>query len=164
MNQNTLLLLFERLRKEEKDAMAALYVQTSAHLYAIAARILHDERTASDIIKSVFVSIWDHRHHPRFSENDILNELRIMTHRTAIEYKLTQQILKPIPNTGLNSDQTLKAVSALNALSEEDLGILSSAYLDALPLGALAEKYGTNTKEMKRHLSKILSVFSGDVT
>lgn len=164
MNQNTLLLLFERLRNEEKQAMAALYVQTSAHLYGIAIRILHDEKTASDIIKSVFVSIWEHRHHPRFFKTDIINELRMMTHRTATEYKLTQQLLKPMPSTGLEKDQNMKAVTALNSLSEEDLEILSSAYLDALPLGELAKKYGTDTADMKRRISKIFSVFTGDVT
>lgn len=162
--QEVLSLLFNRLRQDERQAMPALYAQTSAHLNGIALRILPNARVSSSVLKTVFVTIWEHRHSARFQTDDILSELRAMTHRAAIEYKLTQQLVKPMSNETTDRSHapldSKPSIASLNLTSEE-LDILSSAYLDAMSLGSLAEKFGMDTKTMKHRIDHICSSFTG---
>ena len=52
--------LLARVALADQRAFAALYGQTSAHLYGVALRIVRDPATAEDILQEAYVSVWHH--------------------------------------------------------------------------------------------------------
>jgi RNA polymerase sigma factor (sigma-70 family) len=52
--------LLARVALADQRAFAALYGQTSAHLYAVALRIVRDPAAAEDILQEAYVSVWHH--------------------------------------------------------------------------------------------------------
>jgi RNA polymerase sigma-70 factor (ECF subfamily) len=52
--------LLGRVALADQRAFEALYGQTSAHLYAVALRIVRDPPAAEEILQEAFVSIWHH--------------------------------------------------------------------------------------------------------
>ena len=52
--------LLARTALADETAFAELYRQTSAHLYAVALRMLRDKAAAEDALQEAFVSVWHH--------------------------------------------------------------------------------------------------------
>ena len=52
--------LLARVALHDEQAFAALYRRTSAHLFAIALRIVRNAAAAEDILQESFVSVWHH--------------------------------------------------------------------------------------------------------
>jgi len=52
--------LLARVALADQRAFEALYGQTSAHLYAVALRIVRDPSAAEEILQEAFVSVWHH--------------------------------------------------------------------------------------------------------
>ena len=52
--------LLARVALADQRAFATLYGQTSAHLYAVALRIVRDPAAAEDILQEAYVSVWHH--------------------------------------------------------------------------------------------------------
>jgi RNA polymerase sigma-70 factor (ECF subfamily) len=52
--------LLARTALADQRAFADLYRQTSAHLHAVALRILRDRAAAEEVLQETFVSIWHH--------------------------------------------------------------------------------------------------------
>ncbi len=52
--------LLARTALADQAAFAELYRQTSAHLYAVALRILREPATAEEMLQEAFVSVWHH--------------------------------------------------------------------------------------------------------
>jgi RNA polymerase sigma-70 factor (ECF subfamily) len=52
--------LLARTALADQAAFAELYRQTSAHLYAVALRILREPATAEETLQEAFVSVWHH--------------------------------------------------------------------------------------------------------
>jgi RNA polymerase sigma-70 factor (ECF subfamily) len=52
--------LLARVALADQRAFGALYGQTSAHLYAVALRIVRDASAAEEILQEAYVSIWHH--------------------------------------------------------------------------------------------------------
>ena len=52
--------LLARVALADQRAFAELYQQTSAHLYAVALRILREPATAEEILQEAYVSVWHH--------------------------------------------------------------------------------------------------------
>ncbi|HEY1327508.1 MAG TPA: sigma-70 family RNA polymerase sigma factor [Casimicrobiaceae bacterium] len=52
--------LLARVALADQRAFEALYGQTSAHLYAIALRILREPSAAEEIVQEAYVSVWHH--------------------------------------------------------------------------------------------------------
>src|SRR4051812_11232271 len=52
--------LLSRVALADQRAFAELYRQTSAHLYAIALRILREPAQAEEILQEAYVSVWHH--------------------------------------------------------------------------------------------------------
>ena len=53
--------LLARTALADQVAFAELYRQTSAHLYAVALRILREPAMAEETLQEAFVSVWHHR-------------------------------------------------------------------------------------------------------
>jgi RNA polymerase sigma-70 factor (ECF subfamily) len=52
--------LLARVALADQRAFEALYGQTSAHLYAVALRIVRDPPAAEEILQEAYVSVWHH--------------------------------------------------------------------------------------------------------
>ena len=52
--------LLSRVALGDQRAFEALYGQTSAHLYAVALRIVREPAAAEEILQEAFVSVWHH--------------------------------------------------------------------------------------------------------
>ena len=52
--------LLSRVALKDQSAFAALYEQTSAHLFGIAVRIVREAPAAEELLQEAFVSIWHH--------------------------------------------------------------------------------------------------------
>jgi RNA polymerase sigma factor (sigma-70 family) len=52
--------LLARVALADQRAFEALYGQTSAHLYAVALRIVRDPSAAEEILQEAYVSVWHH--------------------------------------------------------------------------------------------------------
>jgi RNA polymerase sigma factor (sigma-70 family) len=52
--------LLARVAMADQRAFEALYGQTSAHLYAVALRIVRDPSAAEEILQEAYVSVWHH--------------------------------------------------------------------------------------------------------
>jgi RNA polymerase sigma-70 factor, ECF subfamily len=61
MDRSALLVqLLARVALADQRAFAELYRQTSAHLYAVALRILRESAAAEEILQEAYVSVWHH--------------------------------------------------------------------------------------------------------
>lgn len=52
--------LLSRVAMADQRAFEALYGQTSAHLYAVALRIVRDRSAAEEILQEAYISVWHH--------------------------------------------------------------------------------------------------------
>ena len=52
--------LLARVALKDQTAFAALYEQTSPHLFGVAVRIVREAPTAEELLQEAFVSIWHH--------------------------------------------------------------------------------------------------------
>lgn len=120
--------LLKRLQKNDREALADLYAITSAHLYAIVFRILKDETKASDILKQVYLHIWNTRHDSLPEDVSALNALRAIAHRKAIDGYLQTENASPV---------SLLPEFASEGVHTAD--VLSFAYSNALPADELTK-------------------------
>ena len=152
-------ILFNRLRRDERDGMTELYSLTAPHLYGLIFRVLPNERRASDVLRVLFKQIWDLRSSPAYQRSDLLNVLRAQAHRLAIEYKLAEQFaLHPNPAASAPRLESRPDIPAkLAAMDAGDLKFLSAAYLDAVPQDDLAKSFGLKNDEVGPRLSALLT-------
>jgi len=74
-----------RLDSNDETAMADLYGSTASHLYGIIYRVTGDAVLSGDALKRVYTSIWRRRHDVRVSGIGLLEHLRALAHRYALE-------------------------------------------------------------------------------
>ena len=136
--------------------MSEIYALTSGSLYSIIFRNLGDEAASAEVLKSVYARVWTLRKDPGDLLTDSMNRLRAMAHRYALDYKVKHGV-KNISSERL----TVKKLESLskfegNNLSEKELSLLKLAYLNALPIEALAQANNCSEAEMERRIRKTL--------
>ncbi len=137
--------------------MSEIYALTSAPLLGVIHRTIGDKSASATVLKSVYARIWELRGQDENAVSDPLNRLRALAHRYALDYKAKYD-LEPVkgpdvPTSDLKSRKDLSA----EGLSDKEYMLLKLAYLNAMPIAALAKSNNCSVEEMERRIQKILS-------
>lgn len=76
--------IFKALGTGDKNAIAALYRETSPHIFAVLCRKLGDEQQAAFVMKEVYTLVWERRE--TATRVNTLNSLRALAHRRAVKH------------------------------------------------------------------------------
>lgn len=137
--------------------MSEIYTLTSASLFGIIFRTLGDKEASEAVLKSVYKRIWSLSKAGETPAGDPLNRLRALAHRYAMDYKvkhkLNHVIATPLPAAALKTYEQLSG----DSVSEKEFTLLKLAYLNAMPLSALAKSNKCSEEDMERRIKKILS-------
>ena len=77
--------LFPRIAGRDAAALKAVYERTSAKLYGICLRLLHDEAEAQDVLQEVYVTVWEKATAYDPSRSSPITWLATMTRNRAID-------------------------------------------------------------------------------
>jgi RNA polymerase sigma-70 factor (ECF subfamily) len=86
--------LLERLRRNERDAMAALYDQYGRLAYSIAYRVVGESREAEDVVQESFLALWRQAGKLDAERGSVRSFLLTIVHRRAVDV-LRRRRLRP---------------------------------------------------------------------
>ena len=98
--------LMKRLRENDRKAMADLYEISSANLYAIIFRIIKDETEASNILRQVYLHIWNTRHDNKAGDMSVHDHMRATAHRFAIDSYLQKRMHRLFRSCPITAEAT----------------------------------------------------------
>jgi RNA polymerase sigma-70 factor (ECF subfamily) len=157
--ESSLAALVKRAAAGDRDALAALYEETSARVFGLASRILRDPSGAEDVTIDVYMQV--HRGAARYdaTRGHPLAWLMMLTRSRAIDrlradagrrrFETPSDVatlpasLESGPEEWTEAGQLRSAVSrALDALSPEQRQLISLAYYGGFSQSEIAEKLG----------------------
>lgn len=151
-----LLALFERIRKQDQKALAALYDQTVGRVYGLALRVSRNEAAAEEIAEDVYMQVWrsadtysEERGHP-------LAWMMIITRSRALDYLRRRDPAESHPEPETLADYADSADDPGQLLENLQSGTALHAAIAELPaiqrqLLALAFFQGLSHSEIADH-------------
>lgn len=163
--------LLARTALGDRRAFARLYERTSAKLYAVCLRILHDRAEAEDAVQDAYLKIW------RYAERYAASRARPMTWMIAIARNLSIDRLRArrtpaatldaaerVADRSLRPDQSALArgearrlVECIERLGEMEGRMVRIAYFGGVTYAALAERDGTPLGTVKSRMRRALA-------
>jgi len=145
--------LIARVSLGERAALAELYDQTSAKLYAVSLRVLRERQSAEDAMHDTYVKIWKNANRYRVTGHSPMTWLITIARNTAIdrlrarrshanmgdyEDTLASPTQTPEKLTIAASDAG-RLVECLDRLPDDRRAAITGAYLDGRTYAELAE-------------------------
>lgn len=171
MDEAELKRLLERSALGDRQAFDRLYASTSAKLFAIAIRILHDRQEAEDAVQDAYVKIW------RYAERYAAARAGAMTWMAAIARNVCIDRLRArktpaaaldaaeaVADTTLRPDERALARSSakqllacINGLEPPQARMVRVAYFGGVTYAALAERDGVPLGTVKSRMRRALA-------
>ena len=171
----SLVLLVEQAAGGDREALSALYEETSARVFGLASRILRDQSAAEDVVIDVYMQL--HRGTARYdavrghplawlmmlTRSRAIDRLRADASRrrfeTPAEVATLPASLESGPEEWTEAGQLRRAVSrALGKLSPEQRQLISLAYYGGFSQSEIAEKLGLPLGTVKTRIRAGMSV------
>ncbi|RKL67137.1 RNA polymerase subunit sigma-70 [Salipaludibacillus neizhouensis] len=86
MGENKDLMLYERLRSGEKEALESLYDKYERLLYSFSYKMVHDSQAAEEIVQEVMIKVWKGTGSYSDKSGKFSSWLLTVTRNTAIDY------------------------------------------------------------------------------
>jgi RNA polymerase sigma-70 factor (ECF subfamily) len=151
----------------ERDAFAALYAKSSAHLYAVALRLCGDGAVAAAVLEDVYVHAWHASARFDTAHADPLTWLTHLVRQRALE--------RMHPGHGgaarLHADDAASAPAAalppalvpgLDALATWERAAFALAFLEGLDAAALAQRLGQPPAAVRRAVRRALQAIASE--
>ena len=172
MTADGLVLLLQRVARQDRAAFAALYSATSAKLYGIVLRILKRRDIADEVLQDVYVRIWQHAADFQPGRASPITWMATIARNRALDMvrKSTPVSLEDMPDgfdPPSSDPQPLEALTAsedgrrlgdcLNGLEPERRQIVMLAYLEGLSREELSNRFGKPVATIKTWLHRSLA-------
>ena len=171
----SLVLLVEQAAGGDREALSALYEETSARVFGLASRILRDQSAAEDVVIDVYMQL--HRGTARYDvvRGHPLTWLMMLTRSRAIDrlradasrrrFETPAEVdtllasLESSPEEWTEAGRLRRTVSrALGKLSPEQRQLISLAYYGGFSQSEIAEKLGLPLGTVKTRIRAGMSV------
>ena len=180
--------LLARTAQGDEAALGALYDLTSAQVYGLALRVLHDHATAEEVTLDVYMQVWQQASKFDQSRGKPIVWLTMLTRSRAIDRlrsghseRERQEALEVADETGdaesdpeastVQSEQRVLVQQALASLTPEQREAIELAYFEGLSQSEIAAKIGQPLGTVKTRirlgmirLRNILSSFEEGLT
>lgn len=162
--------LIERVALRDRDAFATLYARTSAKLFGVTLRILHDRSEAEEALQEVYVKIWQRAdryvsgaYSPiswlvAVARNHCLDLLRARKPNAA-DIDAALEIADPGPDpelAAINGGERARIDHCLGQLEPQKADCVRGAYLDGLSYEELATRESVPLNTMRTWLRRSL--------
>ena len=148
--------LLDRLRRNDGEALAALYDRYGRLAYGLAYRVAQDATEAEDIVQEAFLALWRQADRYDGSLGSVRSYLLTIVHRRAID-ALRARARRPVRATAIENaaadtadpvevsswteDRAL-AAQAMRELPPDQLQVIELTYFEGLTLVEAAERIG----------------------
>ena len=162
--------LIARVALRDRAAFAALYDATSAKLFGICLRVLHDRSEAEDALQEVFVRIWDKA--DRYAANGLspMTWLITLARNIAIDRlrarKAPADTLDAVPDladgaptpeaAAIAASERARIAACLDELDPARAEAVRRAYLDGASYQDLADHFAVPLNTMRTWLRRSL--------
>jgi len=168
--QRELVVLLQSVATGDRSSLKTLYDRTSAKLYGICLRVLHDQEDAEDVLQSVYLTVWRKAVLFDPSKASVITWLAVLTRNRAVD-RLRQAHR---PTEGLDAvaevaDDRISAVEVLeqaedrtrlshclDELDERPRAMIRAAFLDGASYPDLAKREGVPLPTMKSWVRRAL--------
>lgn len=169
MNRQEIETLIERVALNDRAAFDQLYDATSAKLFGVCLRVLHNRAAAEDAMQDTFIKIW--RNATRYRVNGLspMTWLITIARNTAIDrLRATRSGHQDIDTPGLElaasgpspeqsavaASEAQRLVGCLDDLEEDRGAAVRGAYLDGRSYAELAEQFSVPLNTMRTWLRR----------
>jgi RNA polymerase sigma-70 factor, ECF subfamily len=164
--------LLRRVAARDAAAFAALYKETSAKLYGVAARILPSGDAAADALQEAYVRIWEKAGEFDHAKGSPLAWMATIVRNRALDEvrRVRPGSLEDLPESfepaadeidplaaRERSEGLAALINCLQALDEEKRAVVLLAYYRGLSRAALARRFGRPTSTIKTWLHRSLA-------
>ncbi|MBV8971547.1 MAG: sigma-70 family RNA polymerase sigma factor [Sphingomonadaceae bacterium] len=160
----------------ERAALKQLYTATSAKLFGVILRILHERNEAEDVLQEVYITVWRKaaefdasRASPitwmvTIARNRAIDRLRARGTRPTTTLDQAADVPEPAPSAEAmlaQSDDARRVAAALDRLDPRHAAVIRSAFYDGVTYEAIAEResvpVGTLKSWVRRGLIRMRS-------
>lgn len=160
-----------RVAGGDKSALEDVYRRTSAKLFGVVLRILHDRGEAEDVLQDVYLTVWKKaamfdasRASPvswlaALARNRAIDRLRASGRRTFVSDDALATAVDdaPLASETLEADEAAGQLHAcLDELKTEHAALIRQAFFGGLTYAALAERAGTPLGTIKSWIRRSL--------
>ncbi len=139
----------------ERIALKDLYTLTSAKLFGVVLRILHERSEAEDVLQEVYITVWRKaaefdptRASPitwmvTIARNRAIDRLRARGSRPTTTLDLAAEVPEPSPGADAlmaSADDARRVAAALDRLDPRHAAVIRSAYFDGFTYEVIAER------------------------
>lgn len=162
--------LIVRVSLKDRGAFDMLYRQTSAKLFGVCLRVLHDRAEAEEALQEVYVKIWTKADRFAASELSPISWLAAIARNHAIDRVRARrkagvaideamEVADPAPGPealALMGDQSERMFGCLDEIEATRAAAVRGAYLDGLSYAELAQRHGVPLNTMRTWLRRSL--------
>lgn len=165
-----------QIARRDRRAFEQLYEATSAKLYGIVLRILHQRALADDVLQEIYVRIWERagdfdqtRASPitwmaTIARNRALDEVRrkspVSLEEVPDSIELADDSEHPLDKQE-RSEELTKLLACLEALEEDKRKMILLAYYRGMSREALSQRFSTPVSTIKTWLHRSLTQLRG---
>lgn len=149
--------LLERLRRDDRDALAAMYDAYGRIAYGLAFRVLGDAGDAEDIVQESFLSLWRQADRLDVQRGSVRSLLLTIVHRRSIDVLRrrsgrpervlddAQPIASSVPDPAefaSQAEERGRIQAALKELPTDQRSAIELTYFSGLTIAEMAEQEG----------------------
>jgi len=168
--QRELVVLLQSVATGDRSSLKTLYDRTSAKLYGICLRVLHDQEDAEDVLQSVYLTVWRKAVLFDPSKASVITWLAVLTRNRAVDrLRQTHRPAEALDAVGEVADDRMSAVEVLeqaedrtrlshclDELDERPRAMIRAAFLDGASYPDLAKREGVPLPTMKSWVRRAL--------
>lgn len=170
--------LLDRTGGGDRDSLKLLYAATSAKLFGVIVRILHERGDAEDVLQEVYLTVWrkaaefdPSRASPitwlvTIARNRAIDRLRARGSRPTSPLDLAAEIRDESPDAEAlldTADDVKRVQRALATLEPRHAAVIRSAYYEGLTYEALSQREGVPVGTLKSWVRRGLIRMRGEL-
>ena len=160
-----------KVAQGDRGALREVYQRTSAKLFGVCLRILHDRQEAEDVLQDVYLTVWRRAdsYDPAkaspitwlvsVARNRSIDRIRSASGRRTAPIEAAAEVADPAPSAAVmvetNADNA-RLSRCLEALDPKHAGVVRTAFFDGVTYEALAKAVGVPLGTMKSWIRRSL--------
>ena len=165
-----------RVAQQDADALRYVYRHTSAKLFGVCLRILHDRQEAEDVLQDVYLTVWrkaggfdPERASPItwlavLTRNRAIDRLRARGGRVVADVAEAETLVDPAPlaSTLVETDQDhARLAHCLDQLDPSHAGAVRTAFFEGVTYEALSQRLSMPLGTLKSWIRRSLISLRG---